>query len=52
MSCAAYDTLISATTANFSNDIFNNRLPLNVTRFLSLIANVPAGKKKTFFFFK
>ncbi|RGB41237.1 hypothetical protein C1646_649619 [Rhizophagus diaphanus] len=42
MSCAAYDTLISATTANFSNDIFNNRLPLNVTRFLSLIANVPA----------
>lgn len=51
MSCAAYDTLISATTAIFSNDIFNNRLPLNVTRFLSLIANIPAGKKKTFFFF-
>jgi Na+/proline symporter len=50
MSCAAYDTLISAITATFSNDIFRNRLPLNLTRVLSLIANIPAGKKKKFFF--
>ncbi|GES77880.1 urea transporter [Rhizophagus clarus] len=42
MSCAAYDTLISAITAILSNDIFNNRLPLNVIRLLSLIVNVPA----------
>ena len=51
MSCAAYDTLISAMTATFSNDIFQNRLPLNLTRVLSLIANVPAGKEIIIFFF-
>ncbi|CAG8551145.1 11705_t:CDS:2 [Funneliformis caledonium] len=42
MSCAAYDTLISATTAIISNDLFRNRLPLNVIRGLSLVANIPA----------
>jgi Na+/proline symporter len=49
MSCAAYDTLLSATTATFSNDIFNNRLSLNVIRFLSLIVNIPAGKTNLLF---
>ncbi len=44
MSCAAYDTLISATTAIISNDLFQNRLSLNATRFLSLVANVLASK--------
>ncbi|CAI2165558.1 14386_t:CDS:2 [Funneliformis geosporum] len=42
MSCAAYDTLISATTAIISNDLFQNRLSLNVIRALSLVANIPA----------